>query len=107
MTWEILPTWFWIIYYGLLILTIVFAIYNFYKRRIIGLSLVAIILSIIIPIYHILYSLGREEGFNEFEHLFQGVVIGDIWALYLAALYLYLIVWWVISLFKIVKREVI
>ena len=104
MLFETLPTWIWIIYYAFLILTIVFAIYNIYKKRVIGLSVVTIVLSIVTPITHYFYSLGRGEGLNEFEHLLQGLQQGDLWGIFVTVLYLYILFWWGLALFNQFKK---
>ena len=97
--WKTLPEWFWAIYYLAIFLTIVKGIYNVMGGKIKKLSILAIIIAIAIPVVSIGNSIGREGSINEFQYLIKQMQSGYIWASCVVAGYLYLIIWWLVSLF--------
>jgi hypothetical protein len=100
MSTESLPGWFWIIYYFSLFITLGAVIFSLIRKRNIGMSFISIVFVITVPIMSLLNSIGREEGLNEFEHLFSQLQQGEIWSLYVVVGYLFLLVWWYIFLFS-------
>jgi hypothetical protein len=96
MSTETLPSWFWIIYYLFLFITLGTAIFSLIRKKIISLSIIAIVFTITVPIISLLNSIGRAEGLNEFEHLVNQLQQGSIWSIYAIIAYLYLLVWWVL-----------
>ncbi|WP_042222169.1 hypothetical protein [Oceanobacillus manasiensis] len=98
--WESLPSWL-VWPYGLFILsTIGMAIWSISKKRMQDLAYPALAMAIITPIATIFYLIGRGAGVNEFEYIMQNVVKGDIMAIFIFALYGYLIFWWVVTAIK-------
>lgn len=65
-----------------------------------GLSIVAIVITITIPIISLINSIGRAEGRNEFEYLVSQLQQGAIWSFFVIIGYLFLLVWWALFLFK-------
>ncbi|SIS52128.1 hypothetical protein [Salimicrobium flavidum] len=100
MNWETLPSWFWAIYYLFLLITLGATIFSIRKRELIGLSVVAIMITIIAPTVSLLNSIGRARGMNEFEHLVSQLQQGAIWSILVVIGYLFLLVWWAFFLFK-------
>nr|WP_113755649.1 hypothetical protein [Brevibacillus laterosporus] len=94
MSTETFPSWFWIIYYLFLFKTLKTAIFSLIRKRIRSLSIIAIVFTITVPIISLLNSIGRKEGLNEFEHLFNQLQQGAIWSIYVIIGYLYILVWW-------------
>ncbi|EST54883.1 hypothetical protein T458_10225 [Brevibacillus panacihumi W25] len=105
MYWETLPNWFWIMYYLFLLATIGTAFYCFVQHTLRGLSIIAIVLSVIIPITGIINSIGRLEGLNEFEHFVVQLQQGFIWPILTMLGYLYLLVWWMFFLKHTAKNQ--
>lgn len=91
-----LPDWFWIIYYSILLITLGATIFSLVRKKLISLSIIAIIFTMTIPLVSLIYSIGRSEGHNEFEHLFSQLQQGAIWSIYVSIGYLYLLIWWLL-----------
>ncbi|MFJ8260976.1 hypothetical protein ACIQ4I_03310 [Rummeliibacillus sp. NPDC094406] len=100
MYWETLPNWFWAIYYLFLLATLGTAIFSVVKRKMKGLSVIAIVFTLTVPIVSLVNSIGRAEGRNEFEHLVSQLQQGAIWSVFVIIGYLFLLVWWVLFLSK-------
>jgi hypothetical protein len=100
MYWETLPNWYWVIYYLFLLTTLGAAIFSVVRKKMKNLSIVTIIIAVTVPILGLINSIGRAEGMNEFEHLIIHLQQGSIWAIYTIVGYLFLLVWWVLFLFK-------
>ena len=107
MYWETLPNWFWAINYLFLLTTLGTAIFCVIKRKMKGLSVTAIVFTLIVPIVSLINSIGRVEGMNEFEHLVSQFQQGAIWSVFVIIGYLFLLVWWVLFFFRnqVVKRS--
>ena len=97
---ETLPNWFWTLYYLVLLITVGAAIFYVVHRRLKGLSILAIVFALTIPVISIINSIGRTEGMDEFEYLVSQFQQGAIWTVFVIIGYLYLIVWWVLFLLK-------
>lgn len=93
---ETLPGWFWIIYYSFLLITLGTTIFSLIRKKLISLSIIAIIFSMTIPLVSLIYSIGRSDEHNEFEHLFSQLQQGAIWSIYVSIGYLYLLIWWLL-----------
>ena len=100
-----LPPWFWIAYYLFLAVTIGVAIYNLSNRKSIRLSLLVIWVSITAPIVSILNSIVAPAELNEYQHLVSELQQGALWAWYACSGYLFLAVWWILLLLKIITRQ--
>ncbi|WP_430507704.1 hypothetical protein [Rossellomorea marisflavi] len=100
-----LPAWFWIAYYLFLAITIGVAIYNLSNRKSIRLSLLVIWIAITVPIVGLLNSIGRFNELNEFQLLVNELHQGALWAWYACSGYLFLAVWWILLLLKIIARQ--
>ena len=102
--WVTLPNWFWVLYYLFFLVTFLAAIFNVVKGRYRGISILSIVLSIITPINFFMISLGRDEGMNEFEYLFNQLQQGGLWSIFTAICFLYLITWWVLIFVKRIRE---
>ena len=78
MYWETLPSWVWVFYYLFSFLTLGIGIFNVIRKRMLGLSIIAIVLTITVPIISMLNSIERAKGMNEFEHLVAQLQQGSI-----------------------------
>lgn len=92
---ETLPHWFWILYYGLLLLTIGSAFFSIKKQRDIWRAMITIFVTLSIPVVGFLNGIYREGDQNEWEQWLSHLGTGELWALYLLFSYVYVIVWWV------------
>ncbi|WLR42757.1 hypothetical protein LC087_00465 [Bacillus carboniphilus] len=111
--WETLPKWFWVIYYLFLLTTLGTAFFTLGIRKIkslsfilSGLSVIAILFTLIIPIISLIASIGRKEGMNEFEHLVSQLQQGAAWSIFVTIGYLFLLFWWLIFLFNIMGGNI-
>ncbi|QFT87559.1 hypothetical protein FIU87_02745 [Bacillus sp. THAF10] len=100
MAWETLPEWVWYIYYSFFILTFVMGLVQAIRKRRIGLSLLAVITTILLPIVFILFSIGRPEGMNELEHYVFQLKEGSLWSILVSLGFAYLFVYWVLIFIK-------
>lgn len=98
--WETLPNWFWSLYYFFLLTTLGTAIFSVMKKKHKGLSILAIVFTVTVPIISLINSIGRVEEMNEFEHLFNQLQQCTIWSIFTVIGYIFLIVWWALILFK-------
>lgn len=99
-----LPPWFWIAYYLFLAVTIGVAIYNVFTRKEI-LSLLTIWVAITVPIVSLFNSIVAPAELNEFQHLVSELQQGSLWAWYACSGFLFLAVWWILLLLKIIERQ--
>jgi hypothetical protein len=97
---ETLPNWFWAIYYLFILTTLGTAIFSVVRKKMKIISVVAIILTVTVPIISLINSMGRTEGMNEFEHLVSQLQQGSIWSIYTIVGYAFLLVWWILFLLK-------
>lgn len=100
MYWETISNWVWMIYYSFLLVTLGTAIFSVIRKTMIGLSIIAIVLTMTVPIISLINSIGRAKGLNEFEHLVTQLQQGSIWSIYAIVGFLYLFVWWGMLLIK-------
>ncbi|MDI6647501.1 hypothetical protein QL818_10585 [Bacillus altitudinis] len=98
--WETLPNWFWALYYLFFLTTLGTAIFSVVKNKHRGLSILTIGFTVTIPMISLINSIGRVEGMNEFEHLFSQLRQGAVWSIFTVIGYIFLLVWWVLILFK-------
>lgn len=97
---ETLPNWFWVTFYIFLLVTLVMAIFTAAKKRMVQLSFLAIVLTLMLPAVGFIYSIGRGEGQNEFEFLAKNLIGGDIWAIFITVMIIYIIFWWILILLR-------
>lgn len=91
----------------LLFLTLVSGIINWVRQKYNALSALAIILSLLIPIVTLIYNAGRSTGLNESTYLFTQLKAGDIWAVFLLACYLFLLVWWYFFVSSFMSKDTV
>ncbi|WP_270180970.1 hypothetical protein [Alkalihalobacillus sp. CinArs1] len=99
MSGETLPVWFWIIYYLTMIGTIAMSVRMIFKRRLVALSSIAIIL-VVLALLLSINMIARMEG-TELEYLIYSLHNGAVWAFVLVSIYCYILFWW---LFYMKKR---
>ncbi|MCL6574226.1 MAG: hypothetical protein K6T88_21525, partial [Bacillus sp. (in: Bacteria)] len=76
------------------------AIFSVVRRKMKSISVVAIILTVTVPIISLINSMGRTAGMNEFEHLVSQLQQGSIWSIYTIVGYSFLVGWWILFLLK-------
>lgn len=90
---ETLPNSFWIIFFLCISIALITAIISNARDRLIPFAYITIILSIGTPLFSFLYVVGRSEGSNELNYLFQQIGTGHYPAIILFICYVYLIFW--------------
>ncbi|WP_404469595.1 hypothetical protein [Sutcliffiella horikoshii] len=98
--WETLPNWFWIILYLFLLATLGTAVFSLVKSKMKNFSIITIVFALTVPIVSLINSMERAEGMNELDYLIYALQQGAIWSVFVTTGYLYLIVWWILFLFK-------
>jgi len=91
-----LPDWFWVLFYAVLIITLIISIFSIIRRMHKGLSIINLIAVVTAPFVHFLGSIGRPGGLNEFEHFFSYLIQGSLWAIYVSIGYIFILFWWVL-----------
>ncbi|MGM9985804.1 MAG: hypothetical protein ACI35O_01130 [Bacillaceae bacterium] len=104
MEWETLPSWFWAIYYLFLFITLGTAIVNIFREKMIVLSIIVIMMTIITPLVSLFNGIGRGEGLNEFEHFVYELQQGASWSIIVMIGYLYIFIRWVLFFSKKRRR---
>lgn len=100
MYWGTLPNWFWTIYYLFFLITFGIAVFSVIRKKMMVLSLLAILCTVTIPFISFKNSIGREEGMNEFQYLAIHLQNGTIWSVISVLEYLFLVIWWMLYLVK-------
>jgi hypothetical protein len=106
MVWETLPNWFWTIHHSLWLLTLCAGIFGLFQKRI---RIESIILVIWLPtalLAEFSIAIGRGDGMNEFEWLFQEMMRGSFGAMYVLGHYVYIVFWWFLFFFKKNKKYI-
>lgn len=106
MYWETLPPWFWLLYYTVLLATLIASIINVARKKHVTSSLVSTVFAFTIPVVAIFNSIGRDPGINEFEHLVSRLQQGEMWSIYVCVGYLFIGAWWLVLLRSMAKRAV-
>jgi hypothetical protein len=91
---------FWIILYLLLMIIFVRAIYSVIKKNQVPLAMIAILIIISVPMVSLMNSIDRPLEMSEFEFLSRELKQGALWAIFTIAGYLYIFVWFILSLKK-------
>ncbi|MFT9598337.1 hypothetical protein [Mesobacillus sp.] len=91
---------FWIILYLLLMIIFVRAIYSVIKKKQVPLAMIAILIIISVPMVSLMNSIERPLDMSEFEFLVRELKQGALWAIFTIAGYLYILVWFILSLKK-------
>ncbi|ESU33252.1 hypothetical protein G3A_07240 [Bacillus sp. 17376] len=91
---------FWIILYLLLMIIFVRAIYSVIKKKQVPLAMIAILVIISVPMVSLMNSIDRPLDISEFEYLARELKHGALWAIFTIAGYLYILVWFILSLKK-------
>lgn len=90
----------WIILYLLLMIIFVRAIYSVIKKKQVPLAMIAILVIISVPMVSLMNSINRPLEMSEFEFLARELKQAALWAIFTVAGYLYLLVWFILSLKK-------
>ena len=89
----------------MLAVTIGVAIYNVSTQKTRRMYLLVIWVAITVPIVSILNSIVAPPELNEYQHLVNELHQGALWAWYASSGYLFLSVWWILLLLKIIERQ--
>ncbi|WP_078394838.1 hypothetical protein [Shouchella patagoniensis] len=106
MYWETLPGWVWLIYYFVIILTLVLAIRSILKNKMRRLSFVVVLFSISVPILLFINSIERDKDVTEFDHfvVVAELQAGTVWTIFSMLGYGVILVWWLLLPFIRSKR---
>lgn len=90
---ETLPNWFWIIYTIFLFLSLVTGLIGLVRQWLSTLSAFTIALSLLAPLVSFVYTIQRSNDVTEFGYLIAQLKIGNLWAIFITVIFLYLIAW--------------
>ncbi len=90
-----IPAWFWIIYYTFFATTFFISVLAVIRRRNRWFSIINLIIVVTVPFVSIINTMGIIAAANEFIHLMNHLRQGDLWAVYVWAGYLFILIWWV------------
>ena len=91
-------------FYLCLFLTLGTAIFNVIRKRILRLSIIAIVLTITVPMISMFNSIGRAEGMNEFEHLVAQLQQGSAWSIYAVLGFLFIALFLIKNIHITIKK---
>ncbi|PAV29764.1 hypothetical protein CIL05_10390 [Virgibacillus profundi] len=97
---ETLPGWFLIIFLMFLFLTFIISAICYARAVQTTISVIALILSLAIPLINLVFSAQRSGEMNGYEYLIAQLQDGNWWAILIIVGYVYLIVWWVLFINK-------
>lgn len=84
----------WLIFYAaFLVLALLTAIISNFKDRLVPYAYTAIVVSCAVPLIHILFIAGKPEKVTATTYQLQEFLAGNIWAVLIASMYIYLAVW--------------
>ena len=95
---ETLPQSFWVMYTIFFIVCLLMGIIYWVVQRYSVLAVIAIAMSLIIPLVAFIYFVQRPEGIHEYAYFKEQLKSGDNWATLLSVGYLYLIAWFLLLL---------
>ncbi|CAM3841680.1 hypothetical protein [Mesobacillus zeae] len=104
MHWETLPGWIWAIYYTFLLITLGASIFSVLRKRMVLMSVVAIVICLSVPVVGFINSIGRGEGTDELEYLVSCLQEGSVWAVFILLGISFLFLWWFIFFSKVRDR---
>ena len=95
----------WIIYWSLIVVSLIFSIIVIFKKnKVLGIS--QFILSLIVPVIALLFSLERDFSKNEVIYILDEVVEGNVLASLIIILYVVIIVLFIYNLLSFRKKKV-
>lgn len=104
MYWETLPGWVWLIYYFVIILTLVLAIHSILKNKMRRLSFAVVLFSISVPILLFINSIERDKDVTEFDHFVAELQAGTVWTIFSILGYGVILAWYLLLPFIRRKR---
>ncbi|MBY7142961.1 hypothetical protein KFZ56_07795 [Virgibacillus sp. NKC19-3] len=104
---EALPKGLWAMYYLILLLTLISAIYSCFRFRMLYWAYTCIIVSLLIPIVGLLFIAQRAEGTNKLGYLFSQLAKGDFWAVLIILCLAYIGTWWFLFIREEINMDVI
>lgn len=90
---ETLPQSFWVMYTIFFIVCLLMGIIYWVVQRYSAFAVIAIVMSLIIPLVAFIYFVQRPEDIHEYAYLKEQLKSGDNWAKFLSIGYLYLMGW--------------
>lgn len=100
---ESLPQVLWIIYIFFISITLAASIVYWIKQRFSALAVIAMILSLLIPLVAFIYTAQRETG-NGYEYMMEKVLTLDWLAILLIVGYLYIIGWLIFVITEVLLK---
>ena len=68
------------------------------------LSVIALILSLGIPLINLIFSSQRSGELNGYEYLISQFKEKDLWAIFIMVGYVYLLVWWILFAYRQIRK---
>ncbi|MDQ0171499.1 hypothetical protein J2T19_002961 [Paenibacillus tundrae] len=101
---ETLPGWMLILFWLFFLLTLGGAIVSVFRRKLLNLSILSIVLSMLIPITFVILSIRRNDGLDELQYLIIQLQRGSIGAIFVVEGTIFLFFWW--SLFFLKNKPI-
>lgn len=105
MYWVTLSVWIWIVYYLFLLIMFSSTIFSIIGKRMVVYSMVALVITITLPMVGLINSIDRPMGQTEWDHLISQLKQGALWAYYSIAGHAYLIGWLALFLWKLMRMN--
>lgn len=94
----------WIIYWVLILCSLIFGIFVIFKKnKVLGIS--QFVLSLVVPVIALLFTLNRPTGVDEFPFLYKEFLNGNVMVYLIFILYLVLISLFIYNIFSFRKKK--
>jgi hypothetical protein len=101
MYWNTLSVWLWIVYYLFLLIMFSSTIFSIIRKRMVAYSMVALLITITLPMVGVINSIDRPIEQSEWDHLLTQLKQGALWAFYSIAGHAYLVSWLAVFLWNL------
>src|SRR5699024_6394145 len=103
---ESLPTWFLVLYLIFLFLSLSTGLIGLIRQWFSNLSAITIVFSLLAPLASLIFVVQRPSHLTIYEYVISQLQEGDLWAIFITVLFLYLIAWNLFLLTYIIVKVV-
>ena len=103
---EYLPNWFLALYLIFLLLSLITGLIGLIRQWFSNLSAITIVFSLLAPLASLIFVAQRPSHLTVYEYVLSQLQAGDLWAIFITVLFLYLIAWNLFLLTYIIVKVV-
>ena len=90
---ESLPNWFLVLYLIFLFFSLITGLIGLIRQWFSNLSAMTIVFSLLAPLASLIFVVQRPSNSTVYEYVLSQLQAGDLWAIFITVLFLYLIAW--------------